>query len=115
MARKINNTMTDALMLVGGSVIGAGLALLFAPQSGKRTRTEITRFGKTVGRKSDKAVREFTDNVVDFADRVGDKAVGILHSGKELTKEGRKGILSAIEKGQDTLETQKRKLARMMG
>lgn len=108
MGRKVNNTMTDALMLVGGGIVGAGLALLLAPQSGRKTRNEIARFGKTIGRNAEKAVR-------DVADRMGKTATGIMHSGKELTKEGKKGLLTAIEKGQEALESQKRKLARMVG
>ncbi len=108
MGRKVNNTMTDALMLLGGGIVGAGLALLLAPQSGRKTRNEITRFGKTIGRNGEKAVR-------DVADRMGKTATDIMRSGKELTKEGKKGLLTAVEKGQETLESQKRKLARMVG
>ena len=71
MARKINTTMTDALMLVGGGVVGAGLALLLAPQSGKKSRKEITRFSRTVGRQGDKVIRNISENMSDFAERVG--------------------------------------------
>lgn len=115
MARKVNNSMADAFMLVGGGVVGAGLALLFAPRSGRKTRNEIVRFGKTMGRKSDKAVRDFADNIADFADTVGEKAAGILHNGQKLTSEGKNGLLTAIAKGQETLEHQKRRVARMIG
>lgn len=79
MTHKGNGTMTDALMLVGGSVVGAGLALLFAPQSGARSRRELARFGKTVSRKSEKMYRNFTDGVSAFAEMVGGKAGGIMH------------------------------------
>ena len=71
MARKFNNTMSDALMLFGGGVVGAGLALLLAPQSGKKSRKEITRFGRTVGRQGDKVIRNISESMSDFADRVG--------------------------------------------
>ena len=115
MARKAHNTITEALMLVGGGVIGAGVALLLAPQSGRKTRSEIARFGKTIGRKGDKAVREFADNVVDMVYTVGEKAADILKSGRELTREGKRGIMTAIERGQESLGSQRRRLARMMG
>jgi len=115
MAHAINNAKTDALLLIGGGVVGAGLALLLAPHSGKETRREIVRFGKTLGNKSDKVIHEFADSIADFSDSVGEKAVGILHSGQELTREGKKGILAAIEKGQKTLEHQKRRVASMIG
>ena len=71
MGRKISSTMTDALMLVGGGVVGAGLALLLAPQSGKKSRREITRFSRTVGKQGDKVIRNISGNMTDFAERVG--------------------------------------------
>lgn len=58
MARK---TMTGALMLVGGGVVGAGLALLFAPYSGAKSRKKMMRLGKTVSNKSDKMLRNLND------------------------------------------------------
>ncbi|UFS68542.1 YtxH domain-containing protein [Geomonas sp. RF6] len=70
MDRKTNETMVDALILLGGGVLGAGLALLFAPQSGQKSRKDIARFSRTVGRKSDLAMRKLADNVIDFADAV---------------------------------------------
>jgi len=73
MDRKTNDTMVDALILLGGGVLGAGLALLFAPQSGKRSRKDIARFSKSVGRKSDLAMRKLADNVIDFADAVAQR------------------------------------------
>ncbi|OGU07049.1 MAG: hypothetical protein A2075_19485 [Geobacteraceae bacterium GWC2_58_44] len=62
--------MTDVFMLVGGSVLGAGLALLFAPYSGAKSRKKMARFGKSMSNKSDKMMRSFTG----FADTVGGKA-----------------------------------------
>lgn len=70
MAFRGSNTMTDALMLVGGGVLGAGLALLFAPYSGAKSRKKIRRFGRTVSNRSDRMMR----NISDFADTVGGRA-----------------------------------------
>lgn len=78
MARKNNNTMSDAFMLVGGGVLGAGMALLLAPQSGKKSRREITRFGRTVGRQGDKVIRNISESVSVFAERVGGMSA-LLH------------------------------------
>ena len=64
------HAMTDALMLVGGGVLGAGLALLFAPHSGVKSRKKMRRFGRTMSDKSDKLMRNFNY----LADMVGGQA-----------------------------------------
>lgn len=115
MARKDTNTMADALKFVGGGIVGAGLALLLAPRPGKETRKDIVRYAKTMGNKADKTVHEFADNIADFTDTVGEKAALILRNGQEMTREAKKELLTAIEKGQVKLEKQKHRLARMIG
>jgi gas vesicle protein len=79
MARKINTTMTDALMLVGGGVVGVGLALLLAPQSGKKSRRDITRFSRSVSKQGDKVVRNISESMSEFADRVGGMTANMMH------------------------------------
>lgn len=74
MAHKVGNTMADALMLVGGGVVGAGLALLFAPYSGTKSRKKIARLGRSMSSKSERAIRNFTDGV----SAIGAKAGGVL-------------------------------------
>jgi gas vesicle protein len=75
MAHKVSRTMADALMLVGGGVVGAGLGLLFAPHSGAKSRKKMMRFGRYMGDKSEKMMRDLTD----FADTMGGKANKVLH------------------------------------
>jgi gas vesicle protein len=78
MARK-SNAVTESLFLVGGSVVGAGLALLLAPQSGKKCRRDLTRFGRSVSKQSDRVIRNISESVSDFAERVGGMTSGVLH------------------------------------
>ena len=79
MTNRVNTIVTDALMLVGGSVVGAGVALLLAPQSGAKSRREIVRFGRSMGKKGERAFRNISDSVSDFAETVGGKAGLVLH------------------------------------
>ncbi|ACM22099.1 hypothetical protein Geob_3761 [Geotalea daltonii FRC-32] len=113
MAQK--DTMADALMLVGGGIVGAGLALLLAPKTGKDTRKDIVRMARTVGSKTDKVVHEFADNVSELADTIGEKASSILSSEVDLAPESKKELLAAIERGQVKLEKQRQRLARLIG
>jgi gas vesicle protein len=78
MARKYNNSVADALMLVGGGIFGAGMALLFAPRSGRDTRRKIGRLARTTGEKGNRIVHDFAGDVADFAGSVGKKAAHML-------------------------------------
>lgn len=107
MARLTSSIMTDALMLVGGGVVGAGVALLFAPHSGRRTRREITRMGKSIGMKGEGAVRDVFRKANGLADTVGDKVTGVLRDGKEMLREEKNRVLAAFEKGGPALMSRK--------
>jgi gas vesicle protein len=55
-----------------GTVIGAGLALLFAPQSGKETRKQIKDFSDKLG-----------GEVKDGVDKFGERAKGFIEGAKD--------------------------------
>lgn len=55
-----------------GAAIGTGLALLFAPQSGKETRKKIKEFSDKVG-----------DDVKENVEKIGDKAKTLYEGTKE--------------------------------
>lgn len=66
-----------------GALIGAGIALLYAPQSGKETRKLI---GKKAQLLKDKA-QDTVENAQEFIkDRKADVAA-VFNSGKELVEE----------------------------
>lgn len=110
-----NTAKVGALMLVAGGIIGAGLALLFAPQSGERTRKDIVRYSKKVRRKAEGVVDDFADTVSEMVDTVTEKAEDILDKGKDMAYEAKKDLVKVIEEGQAKLEKQKAKLVRLVG
>lgn len=46
MSDRERNVAKFAAILAGGAVVGAGLGLLFAPQSGSETRRQIRHYAK---------------------------------------------------------------------
>ena len=84
-----------------GGLVGAGFALLLAPQSGRETRQKI---------------REFTDDVTEKAKGyVGDvkgKIAGGIEKGKGLYEEKKSIITSAIEAGKDAYDKEKERLSK---
>lgn len=115
MADNNNSTLAGALFLVAGGIIGAGVALLFAPQSGKATRKDITRYAKRAKRKAGYIVEDFSDNISKMIDMAGERAEDILETGKDLADDAKRELLRAFEKGQEKLEKQRTKLAKMIG
>jgi gas vesicle protein len=110
MDERENSVIAGTLLLAAGALLGAGVALLLAPQSGRDTRKDIVRYAKKAGRKAEGVVEEFAAAVSEMVDAVGDKAEDILGMGKDLAHDAKKGLIVAIEEGQKRLEMQKARL-----
>ena len=84
-----------------GGVVGAGLALLFAPQSGRETRQKI---------------KDLTDDVKDktteYVKQAKEKAASIVDDGKEYYDEKKSILKSAVEAGKEAYEKEKEKYAK---
>jgi gas vesicle protein len=85
----MNNSERVAWLLIGGAV-GAGIALLYAPQSGKETRKLIRRSAE------------------DTRDAIAAKGESITEAGRELYRKGA-GIAATMTEGaSDILERGRR-------
>ena len=102
-----------ALLVLAGGVIGAGLALLFAPQSGDRTRKDILRYSKKAGNRADEAVDDLADNVSNLVETIGEKTDELLEKGKDMAGSARKDLIRLIEEGASKLEKFRTVLSRM--
>ncbi len=114
MERGNDGWMTGAYLFAAGVLIGAGAALLLAPQSGRQTRKDIVRGVKKAGRKAEEVAGEFTETVSGMADVVGERVEEILDTGKDLAVEAKKELIGAIEEGQRRLERQKARLSKLI-
>jgi gas vesicle protein len=115
MSTRNDNVVSGAVMLMAGGVIGAGVALLFAPQSGKRTRRDLARISRKVKDQAVDAVEEFSETVSEMVDSVSDKAAVLLDKGKDMAHSAKMDVLKAIEEGQAKLEKEKMRLAKLLG
>jgi gas vesicle protein len=108
MAEEIVNKNT-ASALIAGALLGAGIALLFAPQSGRQTRRDIRRLTERVGNKAEAARLELQRSIDNIVDDVEEKLQECLASGMDWTDEkigdlrrgldsARKSIASEIDK-----------------
>jgi len=101
-----------ALLLVAGGIIGAGMALLFAPQSGERTRRDIYRGAKRVRARAEDTVEDLKDSISDLVETIGDKTDDLLEKGKDVAGSARKDLVRLIEEGASRLEKFRTKLSR---
>jgi gas vesicle protein len=93
-----------ALLIFAGGVIGAGLALLFAPQSGSRTRKDILRYSKKARHRADEVVEDLAENVSTLVETIGEKTDDLLEKGKDVAGSARKDLIRLIEEGASKLE-----------
>lgn len=105
----------DVTKILIGGLIGAGVALLLAPQAGRKTRDFLASLAEEVGGKANEAVSDFADTVSEFVDMAGSRASQLLDEKENLTQESKKVLLAALEKAQQMLEEQRKKLEASIG
>ncbi len=115
MAENCNHALAGALMMVAGGVVGAGIALLFAPQSGERTRKNLVRCTRKVRRRTEEVVDDFADTFFEMVENVSEKAEDILDKGKDMGYEAKRELVKIIEEGQEMLEKQRARLVKLVG
>ena len=104
MEDKDNKIAAAALLVFAGGVIGAGLALLFAPQSGDRTRNDILRYSKKARNRADEVVDDLAAKVSNLVETIGDRTEDLLETGKDAAGSARKDLIKLIEEGASKLE-----------
>ena len=102
-----------ALLILAGGIVGAGVALLLAPQSGQRTRKDIVSYAKRTKNRANDAVDDLSATVSDLVDTIGDKTDDLLEKGKVVAGGARKDLIRLIEEGAARLEQFRTKLSRM--
>jgi gas vesicle protein len=93
-----------ALLVFAGGVVGAGLALLFAPQSGSRTRKDILRYSKKARNRADEVVEDLAENVSTLVETIGEKTDDLLEKGRDVAGGARNDLIRLIEEGAAKLE-----------
>lgn len=100
--------------VVVGSLVGAGVALLFAPQTGAKTRRQIVRYGKKAGGRTQEFVHEISESLDCVVKDVLEYSGPGLEKGKKLTDRARHEILDVLDAGRKYLEEEKAKLDKIL-
>jgi gas vesicle protein len=89
---------TVFLSFLAGAAVGAGLALLYAPKTGKELREKI-------GELTDDAVGK----IKNYASEAQEKIKSTIEDSKEVIKEKKSILTSAFEAGKEAMEREKEK------
>ena len=105
MPETVVNKNTAAAFLAG-SLLGAGLALLLAPQSGRKTRRDLRHFAEKTRNKVEAAqidLRHSIDNIVgDAAERIEEG----LNRGIDWTDSKVADLQHALDGGKNFIQTE---------
>ncbi len=115
MTERNRNATIGSLMLLSGGIIGAGLALLYAPQSGKRTRRQIVRYSRKARNEAEETARDAANYVTEMVDTLSDQTSDLVDRGNDVASYWRKSLMESIENGQKALEKQAKRLSGMWG
>ena len=90
--------------LLTGAIVGAAVALLYAPQSGARTTKDIKRFARNTVDRLDDLQGEIRDKVADWVDDMTEVVKDGVHRGKKLGAEGYEQVLQGFDNAKKCVE-----------
>ncbi len=102
-----------ALMLIAGGIIGAGVSLLYAPQSGTKTRRQLTRYAKKVRNETEEVIRDTAESIGDMMDDLSEKTSDLIERGGDVAEDWRQYLLDSLDRGQKGLEKQRKRLSQL--
>ena len=96
----MSKTGNTILALITGAAIGAGLGLLYAPESGDKTRKKLSKSAKDAQKNLNKHIKETTESV----------SLSAKKAKKSFDEKLEDTLATASEKADDILVTMEKKL-----
>ena len=87
---------TVGLAFVGGGLVGAAMALLLAPQSGRGSREQVRWYGQ----RAEAQAHELADKATDVMDQAVEK-------GREFVQEKKMVLTEAVEAGRTAMSRER--------
>ena len=104
MAQNVNGGFSAGSILMSffvGGLVGAGIALLVAPKSGRETRQQLKELAEDVKQKAEGYIEQMKEQVST-----------VVEKGKDLLEEQKSILVSAVEAGKEAYEKEKEKLVK---
>jgi gas vesicle protein len=102
---------TNSLFIfLAGGLIGAGVALLYAPLSGEKTRQYLRIQTKKAKKRARHVTESARENIEYLIDEIRETTDRVIEEGIELTKEKKAELLAAIEAGKKAMEEERQRI-----
>lgn len=106
----MDNTGNTLIALLTGAIVGAGVALLYAPDKGENTREKISNEAKKAKSKFDKQFQETTDRLTKSARKAKTKFDSRLEETLSSASYKADDIIDALEGKLEELRAKNAKL-----
>lgn len=105
----------NLLALLVGGLIGAGIALLYAPKAGRETREDIRRMARSEGERIIAEKEAIEARISDLLHQISSKTDELIRGGTQLAEDKKREILAAIQAAKTAYEEERRKLEEERG
>jgi gas vesicle protein len=89
-----------ALGFILGGALGASLALLFAPESGRRTRERLRDLAA-----------DMRDKTIDLSEDLRDRAEDAVERSREVLEEKKSILTAAVQAGKEAMQRERDRLS----
>ena len=110
-----NSKFIPIASFVAGSLLGAGIALLVAPQSGKKTRREIVHLGKVAKNKAEAIQLQLRHACDDWTDKVMEEVQEGIDRTRQWTEKTQHGVFDALDSAKDIVRKEIRNVMQTKG
>ena len=100
---------TLAFFLIGG-LIGAGIALLYAPKAGRETREDIKRLATHGAERFTEGKGAIEEKLSGLMHQISSKTEELIRGGTQLAEDKKREILAAIQAAKKAYDEERRKL-----
>ena len=107
------NESRSFLIFLAGSLIGAGIAMLYAPMTGEETRQYLILQTERGKRKALNLKGDFKESITRLTNEIRGTADNVIEEGLKLTKAKKTELLAAIEAGKKAMEEEKKRLEQL--
>jgi gas vesicle protein len=103
-----------AVFLFAGALVGAAVALLYAPQSGARTAKDVKKFARKTAARLDDLQGDIRDQVADWVDDMTEIVKDGVDRSKKVGTESYEQILQSFDNVKKCIEDGRSRLEQLI-